>query len=745
VTSWEAKRESLSLLEQALALSSHVLSRDPSEFRAQLLGRLSPDPAPVGEVVAQARAAGSGPWLRPLTPTLHAPGGALLRTLTGWAGYVELLAVTPEGRRAVSGALHGLLKVWDLETGAQLHDLQRFENAITALAVTPNGEHVVVGAGGGSLKLWDLESGTESVDLPDHIATVRAVAVSPDSERVVSASDSRFAPEEKADSRLIVSELSSGRDVRRLSGYSPEATTVAVTADGQRVLTETDDHVLEVWDPERRRCVHALHGHTSYIRSVALTPDASLAISAGGQAWFEARDGDDEPLEEKCALRVWDLRSGEALAVLRGHTDVVRSVAVTSDGSLAVSGSDDGSVRLWDLGTFEEREVLSGHADSVQAVAVTPDGRRAVSASRDHTLRVWDLGKGAPARATASDSGEIAAIAISPDGSRVASASRDGTLIVLGLTTAQPPRTLRGGDYEMCAVGFAGDGRTAVSGGSGADLRVWDLERGREIASLQGHRKIKALAPTEDGRRVAAIDDTGMLLVWDLERGVLLYQAQLRDDRLVIDDVVAVSPDGSRVISTAGHHDVDVRELESGEVLHTLRGAPPLNGPSACAVSLDASRAVIVAGGDAVVWNLKTAERLCELANRTDFVTAAALSPDGRLAVIAEDDDALSVWDLEERRLVHVLRGHSDHVARVRVTADARLAVSIAEDTQGIRTGVIADNRVKVWDLERGDLLASFTGDHVITPFDVAPDGRTVVAGEKSGQIHVLRLEDLDT
>jgi WD40 repeat protein len=299
---------------------------------------------------------------------------------------------------------------------------------------------------------------------------------------------------------------------------------------------------------------------------------------------------------------------------------------------------------------------------------------------------------------------------------------------------------LQAEDYRLGAVAFAG-GRTVVSGGFSATLRGWDIASGRETATLPGNRTIKVLAATGDGRRVAAVDDAGMLLVWDLERGVLLYQVQVRDPQSVMDDVVAVSRDGARVINAAGHHDVDVRELESGKVLHKLRGAPPLNGPSACAVSVDASRVMVAAGADAVVWDTNTAERICTLRNRTGFVTAAALSVDGRLAVIAEDDNTLSLWQLDETNLVTVLSGHSDHIDRVRITADGRRAVSSADDTLGILPGVVADNSVKVWDLERGELVASFTGDHMITALEVAPDGLTVVAGERSGQVHVLHLE----
>ena len=52
------------------------------------------------------------------------------------------------------------------------------------------------------------------------------------------------------------------------------------------------------------------------------------------------------------------------------------------------------------------------------------------------------------------------------------------------------------------------------------------------------------------------------------------------------------------------------------------------------------------------------------------------------------------------------------------------------------------DQTVKVWDLESGEVIASFNGDGALFCCAVAPGGTTIVAGGVSGHVHILRLEE---
>ncbi|CCA76059.1 related to WD40-repeat protein (notchless protein), partial [Serendipita indica DSM 11827] len=91
-------------------------------------------------------------------------------------------------------------------------------------------------------------------------------------------------------------------------------------------------------------------------------------------------------------IRLWDAKTGEPVGdPLRGHSDSVRAVAFSPDGSRIVSGSDDQTIRLWDAKSGEPvGDPLRGHSDLVTAVAISQGGSQLVSGSQDNTIRLWD-------------------------------------------------------------------------------------------------------------------------------------------------------------------------------------------------------------------------------------------------------------------------------------------------------------------------------------------------------------------
>src|SRR5206468_3625778 len=149
--------------------------------------RLGPHPAALHAVAMEqpqdsrvrTAALGNGrlgrPWLRSLFPPPINSNPARLQTLTGHASDVNAVAVTPDGRHAVSASWDRTLIVWDLASGTAQRRLAGHTKAVHAVAVTPDGRHAVSASADGTLIVWDLASGTAQRRLGEHTHNVFAV------------------------------------------------------------------------------------------------------------------------------------------------------------------------------------------------------------------------------------------------------------------------------------------------------------------------------------------------------------------------------------------------------------------------------------------------------------------------------------------------------------------------------------------------------------------------------------------
>jgi WD40 repeat protein len=646
--------QELSLLAGALRLSGHVLSGDSDQLRSQLTGRLLGLELPrLQRMLRSARADASGPWLRPTMPSLTAPTGALLRTLVGsWSRYssrsdVSAVAVTPDGRRAVSAAGYRTMTVWDVEKGVEERTIEGETDWLTAVAVTPDGRRAVSGSDHGTATVWDLETGT-SERLGKHAARVVTVVVTP---------DGRLAISGDRDGTLKVWDLETRSEEH--TRVADAGGCVAVTPDGRCAVIASYRGAVTVWDLEagtERR----LAGHGDSATAVAVTPDGRRAISGD-------KDG---------RLKIWNLETGLEEHAIVGHAAAVMTVAVTPDGRSAVVSSEDRKVEVWDLETGAEERTFSAAASWLAPVAVTPDGRRAVSAGGDRTVNVWDLDTEAEEHTLATRA-SVGAVTMTPDGRWVVYGSQDGTVKVWDLEAEGEPRTLGHHKREITAVAVTPDGRIGASGSQDAAVNVWDWETGTMKHTFSTFGWVRAVAVAPDGRRAVACGNDGTIMVWNLETGAREHTARCAGDVTA----VAVTPDGTRaVLGVADESDesVVVLDLGTGAKERTLEGWAAV--VSALAVTPDGRRAVSGSyDGYVTVWDLEVGAMERTLHQHTDEVVAVAVTPDGRRAASSYRDRTMKVWDLE--------RG----CALATFTADAVLA-SCAIGPDGVR--LVAGDRL---------------------------------------------------
>jgi WD40 repeat protein/serine/threonine protein kinase len=296
-------------------------------------------------------------------------GGWHLRTFERHTARVNAVALTPDGRWALSGSSDLDVCLWNLSSRRHVGTLEKYHidlETVISVALSADGRWGLSGNHAtGRVDLFDLRSGGR-IQTFIHSGGVTSVALSANGLWALSGS---------SDNSLRLWELRSGKCLRTYAGHTRTVASVAFSVDGRLVLSGSQDKTLRLWKVASGRCLRSFEGHTGEVTSVALSANGLWALSGSSDK----------------TLRLWEMAGGRCMRAFEGHTDEVTSVAVSADGRWVLSGSGDKTLRLWEVGSGRCVRTFEGHTDKVTSVALTADARWGLSGSSDKTLRLWEL------------------------------------------------------------------------------------------------------------------------------------------------------------------------------------------------------------------------------------------------------------------------------------------------------------------------------------------------------------------
>jgi WD40 repeat protein len=283
----------------------------------------------------------------------------LTQTLSGHTDAVWAVALSPDGRRLVSGGADHLIKIWDLQTGQVLSSLSGHTDAIRAIALSPDGQTLVSGSGDRTIKIWNLKTSKLTSTL-EEVSPIWSVAFSPDGQTLVSGNGT---------GTLNFWQMSSGKLLYTIQGHTDLIFSVAVSPDGHTVATGSLDKTIKLWNLQTGKLLRTLPD-PSVVRSVAFSPDGQTLASG---SWDQT-------------IKLWDWHKGTLLRQLVGHNDRIVTVAF-ADGQTLVSGSADRTIRRWNAQTGELLQTIDDSSNWILAIAV--DSKEIVSGGKDMVIRVW--------------------------------------------------------------------------------------------------------------------------------------------------------------------------------------------------------------------------------------------------------------------------------------------------------------------------------------------------------------------
>lgn len=298
---------------------------------------------------------------------------------------------------------------------------------------------------------------------------------------------------------------------------------------------------------------------------------------------------------------------------LSGHSQSVKSVAISPDGQTLASGSYDKTIKIWNRTTGKELRTLSGHSNRIRQVAISPDGQTLASSSDDATIKIWNISTGQLLQnITNGDSrsdSSVSSIAFSPDSQTFASAGyapQSNIIKIWNKSTGKELRTLTGHRDFVNAVAFSPDGKTIGSGSSDKSVKLWNSETGELLRTFTGHSNwISCVAISRFGQIVASGSADNTIKIWNRNTGELLRTLEGHSD---IVRSIAIDPYAHILASGSDDGNIKIWSLHTGQLLHTLEVRSPqgqIVAVNSLAFSGDGQILISNAGVGLRIWQVK--------------------------------------------------------------------------------------------------------------------------------------------
>ncbi len=442
--------------------------------------------------------------------------------------------------------------------------------------------------------------------------------------------------------------------------------------------------------------------HQNKVSDVALSHDGKMIATASD-------DG---------TVKLWN-QQGQLLQTFKGHNSPISDVDLSKDGKMIATASDDGTAKLWNQ-QGQSLQTFKGHNSPISNIDLSKDGEMIATASDDGTVKLWNQ-QGKNFYTWKADHNQVLDLYFSPDGETIVTASNDGT-VKLWNQQGQLLQTLKGHDDRLSDINLSPDGEMIATASDDGTVKLWN-QQGQVLQTLKGHNSLVSdVEFSSDGQMIATASDDGTVKLWNQQGQVL---PTLKGHKSSVSDL-AFSPDG-KMIATASDDGTVKLWNEQGQVFWTLRGHK--SSVSDVEFSPD-GKTIATASDDGTVklWN-QQGQVLQTLEGYDNLVNSVALSPDGKTIATASDDSTVKLWN-QQGDLLQTLQSHDSSVNDVVFSPDSK-TIATASDR----------STVKLWN-QQGDLLQTLKG-HNKRVSDVAfsPTGKTIATASDDGTVKLWNKE----
>ena len=629
-------------------------------------------------------------------------------------GRLETLVASPDGRWLAGGGERGDLRLYPLNESQPIVQLHGHTNTVAAICFSPDATLLISAGHDQTINLWQVETGQiiRTIDVP---APVLSVEFSPDGALLAAG---------EANGDIRIWHAGRGDLLARIHGHAEAVTQIAFHPHGTLLASCGTDGYLRLWrinsllqqgdnrskakivDENGPASQHeSAHTPVQTIRSADELPFKVLGFNADGRYLAAGTAGGIIMMGETNSEKPW--------RILGSHTDALLSLAFHPQRMILATSADDAAIRLWDAATFECTDILEDHGQAVWSVAFTPDGTTLASTGADGTIRRWQFtptGQMMPLRTFFGAVQGIETLAWSRNGRRIATGDLNGMIRLWAVDESIPHCVQVLHDHAAVrSLGFSPDSHWLATTGQDRQnaIRMWDVESGRQAATLLGHTAAsESIAYAPNGGLLASGDRTGIIHLWDISQldhiGLIRF---LHGHRSNINALTFNPVDAALLASYGNDQTVRLWNTESGDEVARLPGY----GASR-AIQFDPTGRYLTfedQHSSIALWDLAEPSqptRVVRFEGHIDSPSSLAFHPNGSRLISGSFDRTVRLWDTNTGQMLKIIGRHDGYVTSVAFSPDGQFVASAGKD-----------DVAHIWCVESGERLHTL---HTPGPYD---------------------------
>lgn len=610
-------------------------------------------------------------------------------------------AMTPNNKYLITGGSDGVIRVWDVTSGAEVFHMLH-DDAIIALTISSNGNYVASTSLDETLRVWNLKDGTEYLKIstegraqliifsPDnlylafskcnkfsvpfceeslvqvlnannaekissvmHRGTISSVRFSQDSKYLVSENSLEIKELDIATGTDVLVTLDNNKQFEPLTNSS---------VDGRYEILNISNSAAQLWDTETRKEVLRIT-HESELTSIAFSPDRNFIVSTACTQRNYVFCAQSE-------IKIWDIENSLYHPKIEEDSDNANIITFSDDGIYAASVECKldslnnlclrSLVRFWDTANNQEK-ARQTYYGSVKALAVSSDSRYIFSGGCDQwdenfictkgVVHIWD---------TQSDDGittlelgeYVTNLSVSPD------------------------------NHILVAAGCKNYNRQTQYC-TGNTLGIWKVGSWEKLEEIEG-LSARVISFSPDGKYFVSKeikDDKEIIQVMDTTN--LAIMKKLSYDDYVTKTEFSLN---NTLLFTLSDKELDVWDTKSWDRVTTIRHAYKVDvaafsddNKSIVTVGCDSEEIVFCSKYKIVLWNAETGKEIAHTYH-TDSVNQVLFTSEKRLLLYGSADGSVTVWDFDTNEKITQMNYGDGRILQISFSSDKRYVISVSSN-----------------------------------------------------------------